>query len=145
MKRLIFIIVIVILSIQYCFSQIPNGFWQEKTSVVSDKLLAGYTFSKNHKFEYSISEYDGLSPYIAFGGHYVIKGCRIYYIVSYIKEKIGGKLCRNHIFMLNDSWAIIGNKVVMRKLIPSAKATELIKIGEKYIILDGFKYYKIDK
>ncbi|NLI37599.1 MAG: hypothetical protein GX416_13955 [Bacteroidales bacterium] len=142
MKKIVAIIIIAIESIPLGYSQIPNGFWQNGTSKIEVKLNAGYFFSKNHKFEYIISEYDGLNPIITFGGTYSIKNKNIKFYITYVKKRIGGKLSRDSQYRLNDSWAFIGGKILKIELKPPIiESEENIQITKNYISFAD-KYYR---
>lgn len=144
MKKIISIIFILLFISVGVYSQIPKGFWQEESSQIGKKRMAGYTFGDNHRFEYSISEYDGLSPIVALGGTYRINKNKIYYRVSYIKKRIGGKLCRDGQYTLNDSWAFVGNQITVVKLKHAINESgKIYSMTKNYIHLSSdYKYYK---
>ncbi|NLI36231.1 MAG: hypothetical protein GX416_06925 [Bacteroidales bacterium] len=144
MKKRISMIFILLLVSMGGYSQIPKGFWQQNSSQIGKKRMAGYTFGDNHRFEYTISEYDGLNPIVALGGTYRINRNKIYYKVNYIKKRIGGKLCRNGQYTLNDSWAFVGNQITVIKLKHAINESgKIYSMTRKYIDLSSdYKYYK---
>jgi len=144
MKRIFISTFVFLLITQFSFSQIQNGFWQEKTPNVSDAHLGGYHFL-NKTFEYTINGYDGLNPISALGGYYTINNGRIYFTVTYIKKNIGGKLCRGETSTLNDSWSIEGGKISIEKINPVIKTTANIEINYNYLMIDKQKFYKVDE
>ena len=123
--------------------QIQLGFWQEKTSSISDAHLGGYNFT-NTTFEYTVNGYDGLNPISAFGGKYIIKNGKIFFTVTYLKKYTGGQLCRSQTSTLNDSWAIEGGKITMVKLKPAISANASIEVSNDCLVIDRQKYYKTD-
>lgn len=143
MKKVFISAVVFFIATQFSFSQISNGFWQEKTQNVSNAYLGGYHFT-GKTFEYTINGYDGLNPITAFGGEYAIKNGKIFFSVTYIKKAVGGQLCRSETSTLNDSWSIEGSKISIVKLNPSIKAIANIKIGDNYLIIDKQKFYKVE-
>jgi hypothetical protein len=143
MKRVFISAFVFFIATQFSFSQIPNGFWQEKTQNVSDAYLGGYHFT-GKTFEYTINGYDGLNPISALGGEYTIKNGKIFFIVTYIKKVVGGQLCRSETNTLNDSWSIEGGKMSIVKLSPVIKAVAIIEINGSYLIIDKQKFYKVE-
>ena len=85
MKRVFISAVVFFIATQFSFSQISNGFWQEKTQNVSDAYLGGYHFT-DKTFEYTINGYDGLNPITAFGGEYAIKNGKIFFSVTEVSN-----------------------------------------------------------
>lgn len=143
MKKAFVFVFVYFFVMQFCYCQISKGFWQEKTSNVSDAYLGGYYFTDS-TFEYTINGYDGLNPINALGGKYTIKNNVIYFTVEYIKKTIGGTLCRSMTTTLNDTWSIEGGKLTTTKLKSAVKATAKIELFKDYIIIDKQKFYKID-
>lgn len=143
MKRAFISAFVFFIAMQFSFSQIPNGFWQEKTQNVSDAYLGGYHFT-GKTFEYTINGYDGLNPITALGGEYAIKNGKIFFTVTYIKKVVGGQLCRSETSTLNDSWSIEGGKMSIVKLNPTIKAIANIEISDNYLMIDKQKFYKVE-
>ena len=143
MKQIFIFTFVLIIATQFSFSQIRSGFWQEKTSSVSDAYLGGYNFTDT-TFEYTINGYDGLNPITAFGGKYLIKKGKIFFTVTYIRKNIGGQLCRSLTSTLNDSWSIEGGKITVVKLNSVVTANANIEIFNDYLVIDKQKFYKIE-
>jgi len=143
MKRVFISAFVFFIAMQFSFSQIPNGFWQEKTQTVSDAYLGGYHFT-GKTFEYTINGYDGLNPITALGGEYTIKNGKIIFTVIYVKKVVGGQLCRSETSTQNDSWSMEGGKISIVKLNPTIKAIANIEISDNYLMIDKQKFYKVE-
>lgn len=143
MKRFLIYVFFITLATQFSFSQIKNGFWQEKTANISDAYLGGYNFT-NTTFEYSINGYDGLNPITAFGGKYTIKKNKIFFTITYMKKNIGGRLCRSETYTLNDSWSIEGGKTTVIQLNPVINSNANIEMLDDCLVIDRQKFYKVE-
>jgi len=148
MKKLRVILIISILFvIVKSNSQTLVGIWQKDTSEVNSAYTDTYQFFSDSSFKFNVSQYDYLNRIRSICGKYKVINDSIYFTIEYTIEILGGNIERSHITSINDSWEIENGKI--EKIPVSAIITEVAlfstqKIDTGIILIDLFKYYKVD-
>jgi hypothetical protein len=124
------------------------GIWQAETSEISSTYQDIYRFSKDNKFEFEPTRYNGLNRIIKISGVYKINNYKIIFYPHKITELSGNKIERSMTSTLSDTWAIDNGKSVSKiiKSSPQEATLEIIKLNSEnqYIIkIDNRTFYKI--
>ena len=145
----ILVLISLLVSFQWSYSQSIIGIWQAKTASVSSAYFDTYQFFPDGTFRFNTNQYDGLRRILSLGGVYEIKNGEVIFTVNFAIEVFGGNLIRSEISTGSDSWSIEGGNIKSIPIIPPVRKTasffiEKLVSGIEVITIDANKYYKVD-
>lgn len=120
--------------------------WQLNQATLTSMNLDMYEFHRDSIFLFMPDSYNGLNRIIEIEGRYSLKGDSITLIPMFTKEVFGGYPVRSEITTLSDTWEILGGKIkrVKCKKITAQKAYIHYNPEEKALLIDNYKYYKVE-
>ena len=157
MKNLLIFLVFILFA-SNCVSQDRNyktdiiGVWQLGSSEISSAYLDNYSFFPHGEFIFNVNEYDELKQVVAIKGTYTVYPDSINFkpnsIITHDQVKT---LERSMFTSVHDSWSIdwktYNKETILENPEEFSATLEFKKTDDNkvYILIDGNKYYMINK
>ncbi len=124
------------------------GVWQFGSSEINAGYFDTYQFFPDSTFKFNTNQNDGLRRILIIGGKYQVKKNKLYFIVNYTIEVVGGKPKRSEIMSGSDSWSLEGGEIktfqLKNPMRQSADLEFISKENTKELLIDKRKFFKVD-